>query len=93
MSDDENGKITLAVLSQQILTLTAEVTSARTEIRVLNSQITDYRVIQSRHDTQIQNLGNDYEALSGRVNGWSALNSLGVIGAAVLGLIFGNTKP
>lgn len=92
MSADENGKISMAVLSQQILTLTAEVTALRVEMRELNNATTEYRVIQSRHDTQIVNLGADYDALSTRMNGWSVVNSLGVILASILALFFGNRQ-
>ena len=93
MSEDENGKITLAVLSLQISTLTNEVAGLRMDIRNINNAIADYRVIQSRHDTEIKNLGTDYSNLSTRVNGWSAINSGGVIMAAILGIIFGNRQP
>lgn len=93
MSDEENGKITLAVISLQISTLTNEVAALRTDMRNMNNAIADYRVIQSRHDTEIKNLDNDHIGLSARVNGWSSLNSLGVVAAAIIGAIFGSQKP
>jgi hypothetical protein len=89
---DKDG-ITLAVLSQQIATLTAEVTAVRAELRAINTSATDYRIIQSRHDTEIINLGKDYDSLFSRVNGWSAANSFGVVVAAILALFFGNKNP
>jgi hypothetical protein len=93
MADEENNKVTLAVLSQQILTMTQEMTAMRSEMRVLTNGIADYRVLQSRHDTQISNLGDDFNSLSNRVNGWSVLNSFGVVLAAILGMIFGTRSP
>lgn len=89
---DKDG-ITLAVLSQQISTLTAEVTAVRAELRTINGAATEYRIKQSRHETQIENLGKDYDSLFSRVNGWSAANSFGVIVAAILALFFGNKNP
>lgn len=89
---DKDG-ITLAVLSQQITTLTAEVTAVRAELRTINDATTEYRIKQSRHETQIENLGKDYDSLFSRVNGWSAANSFGVIVAAILALFFGNKNP
>lgn len=89
---DKDG-ITLAVLSQQITTLTAEVTAVRAELRTINGSTTEYRIKQSRHETQIENLGKDYDSLFSRVNGWSAANSFGVIVAAILALFFGNKNP
>jgi len=93
MSDEENGKITLAVISLQISTLTNELAGLRTDMRNMNNAITDYRVIQSRHDTEIKNIDEKYTALSTRLNGWSSLNSLGVVAAAIIGAIFGSQKP
>ena len=93
MSDDETGKITLAVLSQQILTLTQETMSMRAEQRAMANAITEYRIIQSRQDTQLINLRDELENLNNRVNGWSVINSAGVVFAAVVGVIFGNRQP
>ena len=93
MPDNENDKITLAVLSLQISTFTQEIAAMRLDMRHMNASITDYRITQSRHDTEIKNLDTDYVGLSNRVNGWSSINSLGVVLAAVLGMIFGNRNP
>jgi hypothetical protein len=93
MSDDDTGKITLAVLSQQILTLTQQMSALTTEMRALNNGVTDYRILQSKHDQQIVNLGQDLDNLSTRVNGWSVLNSAGVVFAAIVGVVFGNRQP
>lgn len=93
MANGENDQITLAVLSQQIVTLTAEISAMRTELRENGKYLTEARITQSRHDTEIKNLTVDQTSLSVRVNSWSALNSLGVVIAAVVGLMFGGNKP
>lgn len=93
MADEENGKISLAVISLQISTLTNEIAGLRAEMREHNNILTESRVVQSRHNTEIENLDHNYDALSARVNGWSSLNSLGVVAAAVIGAIFGYQKP
>jgi len=73
-----NGRVTMAVLSHQITTLTGEVN----ELRKL---LTNVAVL----DSEMKTVRDDVGELEKRINGWSSVNSLGVLGAAIIGLFFG----
>jgi|APSaa5957512622_1039677.scaffolds.fasta_scaffold17330_3 hypothetical protein len=75
---NQSSEVTLAVLSEQILTLT-------TEVRTLRS----LHVKVAVQGTQINAVKTNIDDLESRINNWSTLNSLGVLAAGIIGFIFG----
>ena len=78
----KNGKVTIAVIGEQIKHLTQKLDEIHADVRGL-------RVDQARNGAEIANLKDDYGGLTMRVNAWSTLNSIGVAIAAIVGSIFG----
>ncbi len=102
-NDPSNNRVTIAVLSQQIQTLTAEVGSLRNDVRELSrSTSADFRTLSqsiseinnsvSKHATKIDDIEQDVEKVTGRVNTWSAVNSAMAVMAGVIGSIFGRNS-
>lgn len=102
-NDPSNNRVTIAVLSQQIQTLTAEVGNLRNDVHELSkSTSTDFRTLsqsifeisnsESKQATRIDNLEQDVEKVTGRVNTWSAVNSAMAVMAGVIGSIFGRNS-
>ncbi len=78
MIEERRNEVTMAVISQQINTLTEEVRALRlltTKVAVL--------------DTKAEAVQDDVDTLEKRINNWSAINSIGVLLAGIIGLFFG----
>lgn len=70
MAANTNGRVTLALLGQKVDALTTVIEELRKELKDLSE----------KHSTTSTNVA----VLENRVNGWNALNSLGVVVAAIL---------
>ena len=88
MADDTNGKVTLAVLGTKIDNLTKELQVVTHALERVGAN----QVAIGRLETQQQSTKKDIEDLEGRVNGWSAINSLGVLIAAIMGIFVNPNK-
>lgn len=79
MGENQPGdQVTTAELGRKIDALTDE-------IKELRKVLPDVAVLS----TKVESNEGDIETLEGRINSWSALNSLGVILAGIAGIIFG----
>lgn len=74
-TDDNNGRVTLAVLANKIEMLIEQVEK-------LNDLASKVAVL----DAKITRDGEDLCRLEGRINNWSVMNSLGVVAASILGI-------
>ena len=78
MTEERRSEVTMAVLSQQIKTLTEEVRA----FRLLGTQVAVL-------DTKVETVQDDVGDLETRINGWSTINSFGVVVAAIIGFFMG----
>lgn len=79
-NDNGDGKITLALISQQIAHLAKDLNDFKVDLRKVDDCTDDLEVDHARLKTKVENL-------EGRVSSWSALNSVGVAVAAILATI------
>jgi hypothetical protein len=80
--EDDNGRVTMAVLGEKIDGLTKKVDT----LTLALTQIQDNRNELSRLGTRLENTCEDVKSLENRVNGWGVINSLGVVFASIIGI-------
>jgi len=81
MADDNNGKVTLAVLANKIDNLTKQVGDLATSVGAVHIN----QIAIGKLETKLEAQQDEVDNLGNRVNGWSALNSAGIILAAIIG--------
>ena len=84
--EDDNGRVTMAVLGEKIDSLTKKVDVLAQAL----TQIQDNRNELSKLSTRLEGTCEDVKSLENRVNGWGALNSLGVVVASLIGIFINN---
>jgi len=82
MTDSDNGKVTLAVLGNKIDNQTKQIESLTTALDTVHAN----QIAISRIEAEQKNQCKDIGDLENRVNGWSAINSVGALVAAIVGI-------
>lgn len=80
--EDDNGRVTMAVLGEKIDSLTKKVDT----LTLALVQIQDNRNELTKIGARLDGTCDDVKNLENRVNGWGVINSLGVVVASLIGI-------
>lgn len=81
---DDNGRVTLALLGGKVDALVKQVETMVDKLE----KLTDVKTDVARLQIGAESLRKDVDGLEVRVNGWSSLNSLGIVAAGILALFW-----
>ena len=79
-TDNGNGRVTLALLSQKLDRVIEDLKDIKAELRSQDQCIDDIEKAQGKADVRMDNMEN-------RVNSWSLANSVGVLVAGILAAV------